>query len=326
MLEVQAAQLVAHRRGDDGAFQPVALERILHARLGQQQHAARSVDQRVFDVRAQVERLVGRNRPGGGGPDDDEGRLVEGLHAEGGGQLLGLGGFEGHIQRVAALVLVFDLGLGQGRAAVEAPVHGFQAAVNEALFDQPLEQAQLARLVRLVHGLVGVVPFAQHAQALEVLHLQADLLGGEGAALGLHFIAAQVAAVQLLDLVLDRQAVAVPAGHVARVQALQLARLDDHVLQHLVDRVADVDLAVGVGRAVVQDEFLAPGAGGAQALVQAALVPLLHPARLALGQVAAHGEGRVGQVERLAVVGLVLGAHGVKPCEKYESNRPFAQA
>jgi hypothetical protein len=46
-----------------------------------------------------------------------------------------------------------------------------------------------------------------------------DLLGGVGAALGLHVVAAQVAAVLLFDRVLDRQAVAVPAGHVLRVQA-----------------------------------------------------------------------------------------------------------
>ncbi len=56
------------------------------------------------------------------------------------------------------------------------------------------------------------------------------------------------------DLVLDRQAVAVPARHVGRVEAGQRLRADDDVLEDLVDRVADVDVAVGVGRAVVQDE------------------------------------------------------------------------
>jgi hypothetical protein len=75
----------------------------------------------------------------------------------------------------------------------------------------------------------------------------------------------QVAAVQLLDGVLDRQAVAVPARCVERVEAFQLAALDDHVLEDLVDRVADVDLAVGVRRAVVQDE-LGRAAGVAQRL------------------------------------------------------------
>jgi hypothetical protein len=91
-----------------------------------------------------------------------------------------------------------------------------------------------------------------------------DLLGGEGAALGLHLVARQVAAELLLDGVLDRQAVAVPARDVLRVHALELARLDDHVLEDLVDRVAHVDLAVGIGRAVVQDELGRAAAGVAQ--------------------------------------------------------------
>ncbi len=267
MLEVQPGQLCALGGGDDLAIDAIALETVVDARRGQHQQALGRVDQRVFDLRAQVERLVGREGPGGGGPDDDEGGLVQLGQAEGGGQLVGLRRLEGHVHRGALAVLVFDLGLGQRRAAVEAPVHGLEAPVDEAALDQALEDAQLARFVGEVHRLVGVVPFAQHAQALEVLHLQGDLLGGVGTALGLHLVAAEVAAVQLLDLVLDRQAVAVPARHVVRVHALQLPRLDDHVLQDLVDRVAGVQRAVGIRRAVVQDELLAPGAGHAQALV-----------------------------------------------------------
>jgi hypothetical protein len=58
--------------------------------------------------------------------------------------------------------------------------------------------------------------------------------------------------------------------------------------------VADVDLAVGVGRAVVQDELGRAAAGVAQLLVDALVFPFLGPARLALGQVAAHGEGVSG--------------------------------
>ena len=94
------------------------------------------------------------------------------------------------------------------------------------------------------------------------------------------------------------------------VGALAALRADDDVLQDLVERRADVDVAVGVGRAVMQHEFGLAAAGVAQALVQAALVPGLDPARLALGQVAAHRERRVRQVEGGAVV---RGGHGVRP-------------
>ena len=58
-------------------------------------------------------------------------------------------------------------------------------------------------------------------------------------------------------LPLDRQAVAVPARHIGRILAEHLLRAVDDVLQDLVQRGAEMDVAVGVGRAVVQDEFLA---------------------------------------------------------------------
>ena len=152
-----------------------------------------------------------------------------------------------------------------------------------------------------------MVPVAQHAQPLEVRHLDANLLGREGAAFRLHLVARQVAAELLLDGVLDRQTVAVPAGNVCGIEALELAGLDDHVLEDLVDGVAHVNLAVGVGRAVVQNKLLVAAASRAQLLVQALVFPLLDPLRLALGPVAAHREGRVGQVERGSVIGLGVG-------------------
>ena len=157
-----------------------------------------------------------------------------------------------------------------------------------------------------------MVPVAQHAQPLEILHLQRDLLGRVGAAAGLHLVARQVAPVFLFDRVLDRQAVAVPAGNVRRVQPLELACLDHHVLENLVDRMPHVDLAVGVRRAVVQHELFVAAAGGAQLLVQALVIPLLDPTRLALGQVTAHRKRGVGEVEGGSVIGL-----GIRHCKAF---------
>ena len=61
-------------------------------------------------------------------------------------------------------------------------------------------------------------------------------------------------AVVLLDLPFDRQPVAVPARHVVRVVPEHLLRAHYKVLENLVERVPDVDVAVGVGRPVVQHE------------------------------------------------------------------------
>ena len=56
----------------------------------------------------------------------------------------------------------------------------------------------------------------------------------------------EVAAVLLLDLVLDGQPVAVPARHVGSVEPAQRLVLDDQVLEHLVQGRAQVDAAAAL--------------------------------------------------------------------------------
>ena len=105
------------------------------------------------------------------------------------------------------------------------------------------------------------------------------------------------------DRVLDRQPVAVPARHVGRVEAGEDLRLDDDVLEDLVDRVADVDVAVGVGRPVVQDVLRPAPAGGAQFSVQVHFLPALQDFRLALREAGLHRKIRLRQVQGFLVVG-----------------------
>src|SRR5690606_15498427 len=101
--------------GDHAAFETPARQALLDQRAGDQQQAALGVHQAVFQLRVHVQRLVGGDGPGGGGPDDGKRRLVQSRQAEGGGESFRLGGREHHVQRLALLVLVFDLELGQRR-------------------------------------------------------------------------------------------------------------------------------------------------------------------------------------------------------------------
>ena len=57
----------------------------------------------------------------------------------------------------------------------------------------------------------------------------------------------------------------------------------------------DMDVAVGIGRAVMQDEFGAAGGRLAQPAVEADLVPVLEDFRLALRQPRAHRKFRLRQ-------------------------------
>ncbi len=190
-----------------------------------------------------------------------------------------------HPDGVAGVVVVLDLGLGQRRLLHHAPHHRLGAAIERAVHGE-LHQLRGDRgLGLVVHGRVVVLPVALDAEALELLALHADPVLGEGAALlaelarGLGIVESRLlialGAVLLLDLPLDRQAVTVPARHVVGVEAQHLLGPGHHVLQDLVQRRADVDVGVGVGRPVVQDELGPAFRRLAQAVVEADLGPAL---------------------------------------------------
>ena len=148
-------------------------------------------------------------------------------------------------------------------------------------------------------------PVAEDAEADEIGLLQLDLARRISAAGGAEFGRADFGARfadLLLDFLLNRQAVAVPAGNVGAVKTEQMARFGDDIFQDFVERMADVNGAVGIGRAVVQDEFRRIGEGGALLAVNIGLFPKGEHFRLALRQVAAHRKGGFGEVQRIFIV------------------------
>ena len=310
--EQQAFQRAAlHPRVHDHIGNAVALQRARRERIGQHQPAAlavvrRTFDQGVFQLTADGDRQRRRQRPRRGGPDRQS-DLDIGRHrgTECFRDRLRIARGVGDIDGGRDLVGVFDLGLGQRRAAVEAPVHRLHAAGQVAVGDDLGQRTDLVRFEAEIERLVRVVPVADHAQALEVPALEVDLRLGVFAALlpeldriQLHADLAEL----LLDGDLDRQAVAVPAGDVGRIEAGQVFRLDDDVLQDLVDRMAQVDRTVGVRRAVVQHKQRAALGVLAQLRVQALAFPAGQGVGLALGQVATHREIRGGQMKGRFVV------------------------
>src|SRR3954467_12123421 len=66
----------------------------------------------------------------------------------------------------------------------------------------------------------------------------------------------------------------------------------------------DVDVAVGVGGAVVQNEFVPALRGCAQPLIKSKRLPALEQLRLLLRQTGAHREFGLRQEQRLAVITL----------------------
>ncbi len=306
MAEFDAFESRTSTGSQGSALQAVAGQCRLAQFAGDEDQPAVGIDERIREFRMHVQRLVGRNRPGRGGPDHRMDLLVRQRHqAECLGQPIAfaVGQGKADVDRGRLFVLILDFGLGQRRAAIETPIDRLESLEDEAGFEHAAERADLVGLGLVVHRQIGPVPVAEHAEANEIPLLPLDLFGRIGTAKIARLVGRQTLAMRLLDLVLNRQAVAVPARHIGRIETRQRLRADDDVLENLVDCVPDVDIAVGIGRTVVQDEARAARRCSADLFVQLALLPLLHPARLAPGQIAAHRERRVGKIEGLSVVG-----------------------
>ncbi len=115
-----------------------------------------------------------------------------------------------------------------------------------------------------------------------------------------------VRSILFLDLPFDRKTVAIPAGDVAGILALHLGEAVDDIFQDLVQRMADMQMAVRVRGAVVKQEDLAAFCLLAKPMVKAHRLPMLQQFRLVLGQARLHRKGGLGKKNGF----LVATSHG----------------
>ena len=310
--ERMAQQLTIHARAGShghriGTRDAVAGQNGLLQRIGNHKVIILTrAQQHVGQFRVQCHAEVGGQRPGRGGPDGNRHTCAGfDFHAEAARECHRVDRVEAHVHRGRGLVLVFHLGLGQRRAAVHAPVHGLVAFLEMPVRREFAEGAHDVRLGAEIHREIGIGPVAQHTEADEILALALHLALRVLTALLAKFRGTHLDARFahfLLDVQFDRQAVAIPAGHVGRIEARQRAGLHDHVLQDLVHGVPDVDLAVRVGRAVMQDEGGCSAARGTDLSVDVLGLPAGQRLGLAGGEVRLHGEAGLRQVQRVLVV------------------------
>ena len=235
------------------------------------------------------------------------------------------------------MVVIFDLGVGERGLLRDRPEHRLHAAVEAAIHDIAADLAGDRRLGPVGHGGVVIVPVAEHAEALELLALGVDPERGELPAFPAELqdrhrvLVPAAGAVVLLDLPFDRQAVAVPAGDVVGVLARHLPAAVDDVLQDLVERVADMQVAVRIGRAVMEDELVPPARVFALAAEQVLRLPARQDLRFAPCEAGAHREIRLRQEDGVAVIlghsgspfagSVKEGSAGLRPPARPQSDR-----
>ena len=151
------------------------------------------LDEGIFKLAVQADGLVGRQGPGGGGPDHKVGLVhrdaVLCQHTVG-----VLRDMETDEDGIAVVLTVLDLSLSQSGTAVRAPVHGLQALVDVALLGHLAKDLDLAGLELRLQGQVGVLKVTDNAQTLELVAHNVDMLGGK--------LFADLAQLQLGDVLL----------------------------------------------------------------------------------------------------------------------------
>jgi len=233
--------------------------------LDHQEALVSGLDHGILQLGIERHRLVGGQGPGGGGPDHHRQRslaMISRHRVTACHERLRIHHREAHVDGQGTLVHVVHLGLGQCRSAIGTPVHRLGTLVQMTRLHDAPQGADDVRFLLEVHGEIGILPVAQHQQPLEIGLLFFNLAAGIVTAglaelCGAHFLPRL--AHLFLHLQLDGQAMAIPTGHVRGVVAVQSTALDDNVLEHLVHRMADVDVAIGIGRAVVENELLGMG-------------------------------------------------------------------
>ena len=243
-------------------------------------------------ARADGDGEVGGEGPGSGRPDDNGGI---------GGEIFAFGDVERDVDGGGFFVLVFDLGFGEGGLRAEGPEDGAFAAVDEVFFDEGGEGAEDVGFVGGVEGEVGMVPVAEDAEAAELGALEVDVFAGVGFGALADFDRSEVG-LFFDHFEFDGESVAVPPGNKGRAEAGHGLGFDDEVFEDFVERGAHVDVAVGEGGAVVEDEERGVFAGFLDAGVEVVFFPRGELLRFAGGEAGFHWKIRAGEIESVFVV------------------------
>ena len=256
---------------------------------------------------------IRRNRPGRRGPDE-KCRTIGAVVHVGQPDLCR----KSDVDRRVLTRLVLELRLGESGPVREAPAHGFQVAEEQIAFVEAAESLRDHRFVPEAHRRVGMRPQTPDPEPLELLPLYVDELLRVLAAsapdrdcVHLPLLGPEL----LVDLLLDGETVAVPAGNVGGIEVHHRAASHDDVFQDFVHRRAEVQVPVRVGRPVVKDELGPAAPRVANPLLQPHLRPRRQPRGLAPRQVGLHREVRAREIQSRLVVARFRHSPSLKAVE-----------
>ena len=261
-------------------------------------------------------RFVSRQGPWRRGPDHDTDWLID-VDVKYTSNCLGIREGELHVNRDGFLVLIFNLCFRKRRATVRTPVNRLEAFVQVSGINDLAKGADDVGFKFEVHGQVRVFPVTQNHQAFEIVALTINLLSRVFTTM-----LAELAGADLLtdfanlsfNLQFDRQTMAVPTRNIRRIFTAQRLGLDDDVFQNLVNCVTDVNIAVRVRRAIMQNKFIPSCACFTDFAVQTNFFPARQHFRLTLCQISTHWKFCIRQVQCRFVLAFHFIVHKFTDC------------
>lgn len=106
----------------------------------------------------------------------------------------------------------------------------------------------------------------------------------------------------LFDFVFDWQIVVILVWNVWSVIVYEIVGFDDYVFENFVDCMIDVNVVVGIGRVVVQDEFFLFFMLFVQVVVNVQVLLVFEYVWFVFGQVIVYGKGGFWQIQGMFVV------------------------
>ena len=281
--------------GDVRAFQ-YAFDQVFR----QDNRTAINLHQRILKLAREGDRAVSRQRPRGSCPDNQRDWTAYPRQTKFSFDRILIDRFERHVDRRRGFVVILYFRFCQRRTAVHAPVHRLRAFVQVAVTDDFAQRTDDVGFGFEIHGQVRMRPVAQHAQTDKVSALTVNLGGSVFAAFRAEFCGGELLTrltVLLLHFQLDWQTMAVPARNVRRVISRESFGLHDNVFQNLVYRVTNMNAAIRIWRAIMQNEGFFAFFGCTNDAVQVIIGPTRQHSRFTLGEIAAHREPCFRQIQ-----------------------------
>jgi hypothetical protein len=101
---------------------------------------------------------------------------------------------------------------------------------------------------------------------------------------------------------LDRQAMTVPPGDIGSPVSFGRFVAEYDFLERLIQRVAQMEVSIGKGGAVMEEEKLSILVLLLDLAVQIDIFPVVYTGRFTLAEIRPHGEGSLRQFERIFIV------------------------